>query len=304
MKTMIRQTSVLCNLFHVIGEGEEDVNGFEDDWGALEDIFGEGVDTSNDDVNNEHIDDPANSEIEVPPEGSQPPASPVPEVKAPAATNDKETPPAVEPDKSVSQPTQAQEIATEEVPAARTPEQEAQVLGQLQEALSKQYVLSEEQADLLVTDPNKVVPQLLAQMHMNVLSHALRMVQESLPQQFTQHTERALAEQKLNDQFSAEFPDLSLSDKEVNQAVTQAVALVKTQMPKATMEEKIQRVGALTRALLGKPAPTAQAVQQPVSRPAAPQPVSPSRTAPASRSYTAPAKDQWAGLIDEFTRED
>lgn len=304
MKTMIRQTSVLCNLFHVIGEGEGDVNEFEDDWGALEDIFGEGVDTSNDDVNNEHIDDPANSEIEVPPEGSQPPASPVPEVKAPAATNDKETPPAVEPDKSVSQPTQAQEIATEEVPAARTPEQEAQVLGQLQEALSKQYVLSEEQADLLVTDPNKVVPQLLAQMHMNVLSHALRMVQESLPQQFTQHTERALAEQKLNDQFSAAFPDLSLSDKEVNQAVTQAVALVKTQMPKATMEEKIQRVGALTRALLGKPAPTAQAVQQPVSRPAAPQPISPSRTAPASRSYTAPAKDQWAGLIDEFTRED
>ena len=304
MKTMIRQTSVLCNLFHVIGEGEEDVNGFEDDWGALEDIFGEGVDTSNDDVNNEHIDDPANSEIEVPPEGSQPPASPVPEVKAPAATNDKETPPAVEPDKSVSQPTQAQEITTEEVPAARTPEQEAQVLGQLQDALSKQYVLSEEQADLLVTDPNKVVPQLLAQMHMNVLSHALRMVQESLPQQFTQHTERALAEQKLNDQFSTEFPDLSLSDKEVNQAVTQAVALVKTQMPKATMEEKIQRVGALTRALLGKPAPTAQAVQQPVSRLAAPQPVSPSRTSPASRSSTAPAKDQWAGLIDEFTRED
>lgn len=304
MKTMIRQTSVLCNLFHVIGAGEEDVNEFEDDWGALEDIFGEGVDTSNDDVNNEHTDDPANSEIEVPPEGSQPPASSVPEVKAPAATNDKETPPAVEPDKSVSQPTQAQEIATEEVPAARTSEQEAQVLGQLQEALSKQYVLSEEQADLLVTDPNKVVPQLLAQMHMNVLSHALRMVQESLPQQFTQHTERALAEQKLNDQFSAEFPDLSLSDKEVNQAVTQAVALVKTQMPKATMEEKIQRVGALTRVLLGKPAPTAQAVQQPVSRPAAPQPISPSRTAPASRSYTAPAKDQWAGLIDEFTRED
>lgn len=304
MKTMIRQTSVLCNLFHVIGAGEEDVNEFEDDWGALEDIFGEGVDTSNDDVNNERTDDPANSEIEVPPEGSQPPASPVPEVKAPAATNDKETPPAVEPDKSVSQPTQAQEIATEEVPAARTPEQEAQVLGQLQDALSKQYVLSEEQADLLVTDPNKVVPQLLAQMHMSVLSHALRIVQESLPQQFTQHTERALAEQKLNDQFNTAFPDLSLSDKEVNQAVTQAVALVKTQMPKATMEEKIQRVGALTRALLGKPAPTAQAVQQPVSRPAAPQPISPSRTAPASRSYTAPAKDQWAGLIDEFTRED
>ena len=304
MKTMIRQTSVLCNLFHVIGSGEEDVNEFEDDWGALEGIFGEGVDTSNDDVNNEHIDDPANSEIEVPPEGSQPPASPVPEVKAPVATDDKETPPAVEPDKSVSQPTQAQEIEIEEVPVARTPEQEAQVLGQLQDALSKQYVLSEEQADLLVTDPNKVVPQLLAQMHMNVLSHALRIVQESLPQQFTQHTERALAEQKLNDQFSAAFPDLSLSDKEVNQAVTQAVALVKTQMPKATMEEKIQRVGALTRALLGKPAPTAQAVQQPVSRPAAPQPVSPSRTAPASRSSTAPAKDQWAGLIDEFTRED
>ena len=304
MKTMIRQTSVLCNLFHVIGEGEEGVNDFEDDWGALEDIFGEGVDTSNDDVNNERTDDPANSEIEVPPEGSQPPASPVPEVKAPVATDDKETPPAVEPDKSVSQPTQAQEIEAEEVPAGRTPEQEAQVLGQLQDALSKQYVLSEEQADLLVTDPNKVVPQLLAQMHMNVLSHALRIVQESLPQQFTQHTERALAEQKLNDQFSAAFPDLSLSDKEVNQAVTQAVALVKTQMPKATMEEKIQRVGALTRVLLGKPAPTAQAVQQPVSRPAAPQPVSPSRTAPASRSSTAPAKDQWAGLIDEFTRED
>lgn len=304
MKTMIRQTSVLCNLFHVIGAGEEDVNEFEDDWGALEDLFGEGVDTSNDDVNNERTDDPANSEIEVPPEGSQPPASPVPEVKAPVATDDKETPPAVEPDKSVSQPTQVQEIETEEVPAARTPEQEAQVLGQLQEALSKQYVLSEEQADLLVTDPNKVVPQLLAQMHMNVLSHALRMVQESLPQQFTQHTERVLAEQKLNDQFSAAFPDLSLSDKEVNQAVTQAVALVKTQMPKATMEEKIQRVGALTRVLLGKSALTEQAVQQPVSRPAAPQPVSPSRTAPASRSYTAPAKDQWAGLIDEFTRED
>ena len=304
MKTMIRQTSVLCNLFQVIGEGEEDVNGFEDDWGALEDIFGEGVDTSNDDVNNERTDDPANSEIEVPPEGSQPPASPVPEVEAPVVINDKETHPAVEPDKSVSQPTQAQEIETEEVQTKRTPEQEAQVLGQLQDALSKQYVLSEEQADLLVTDPNKVVPQLLAQMHMNVLSHALRMVQESLPQQFTQHTERALAEQKLNDQFSAAFPDLSLSDKEVNQAVTQAVALVKTQMPKATMEEKIQRVGALTRVLLGKPAPTAQAVQQPVSRPAAPQPVSPSRTAPASRSSTAPAKDQWAGLIDEFTRED
>ena len=304
MKTMIRQTSVLCNLFHVIGAGEEDVNEFEDDWGALEDIFGEGVDTSNDDVNNERTDDPANSEIEVPPEGSQPPASPVPEVEAPVVINDKETHPAVEPDKSVSQPTQAQEIETEEVQTKRTPEQEAQVLGQLQDALSKQYVLSEEQADLLVTDPNKVVPQLLAQMHMNVLSHALRMVQESLPQQFTQHTERALAEQKLNDQFSAAFPDLSLSDKEVNQAVTQAVALVKTQMPKATMEEKIQRVGALTRVLLGKPAPTAQAVRQPVSRPAAPQPVSPSRTAPASRSSTAPAKDQWAGLIDEFTRED
>ena len=304
MKTMIRRTSALCKLFQVIGEGEGNEDSLEDDWGALEDIFGEGIDTSDDNVNNEHADDPANSEIEVPPEGSQPPASSVPEVKAPVATDDKETHPAVEPDKSVSQPTQAQEITTEEAQTRRTPEQEAQVLGQLQDALSKQYVLSEEQADLLVTDPNKVVPQLLAQMHMNVLSHALRIVQESLPQQFTQHTERALAEQKLNDQFSVAFPDLSLADKEVNQAVTQAVALVKTQMPKATMEEKIQRVGTITRALLGKPAPIAQAVQQPVSRPAAPQPVSPSRTAATARSSTAPAKDQWAGLIDEFTRED
>ena len=112
MKTMIRRTSALCKLFQVIGEEEVDENSLEDDWGALEDIFGEGVDTSDDNVNNEHVDDPANSEIEVPPEGSQPPASPVPEVKAPVATNDKETPPAVEPDKSVSQPTQAQEITT------------------------------------------------------------------------------------------------------------------------------------------------------------------------------------------------
>ena len=302
MKTMIVTTSALCNIFLPIREGGTEADEPEDNWGSLEDIFGEGLDTSLEDVNNEPIDDPANSEIEVPPEGS-PPADTALE-QLPEGNQGTEVPPVVESDSPVGQPTPAQEIATEEVPVQQTPEQQAQVMKSLQDELSKQYVLSEEQADLLVTDPNKVVPELLAQMHLNVLSHALRLVQQTLPQQFTAHTERAMAEQKLNDQFAAAFPDLSLADKSINQAVTQAVSLVKTQIPNATMEEKLQRVGALTRALLGKPAPAPQAQQQVQQRAPAPRPVSPSRTAPAARGVKAPVENQWAGLVDEFLRDE
>jgi hypothetical protein len=109
--------------------------------------------------------------------------------------------------------------------------------------LSRQYQLTEENANKVALSPNEVLPQLAAELHANIMEQALsqlvRTMQETLPQMIEQIVEQRTATSRAEDTFFSQWPEL----REHRQAVMEIGRLYKAQNPKATLEEFTQNVG-------------------------------------------------------------
>lgn len=186
-------------------------------------------------------------------------------------------------------------------PAAETQQMN---LDQIRGELEKAYAISDEQADLLTTDPQKAFPAMAANLHMQIMSQVLTVLERSLPQQIQATQTRQKEYQQVEEQFKQLYPKLDLGKKDVYEAVATAASLVKTQFPQMAMEEKVKRVGLLAQSLLGnipQVESTAPAAQEAAPKPA---PVSPAPARGSSGKLNPTQPTQWDQLLTEIIDED
>lgn len=174
---------------------------------------------------------------------------------------------------------------------------------QVKEELAKNYALTDEQADMLTTDPQKIFPQFAAQLHLQVMAHVLRVFEAALPQQLQAINTRQQTYQQVEGQFKQLYPSLDLAKPDVLNAVSTAASMVKQQFPQLSMDEKVKRVGLLAHSLLGT-IPSEVSPAAPVQQAAPkPTPVSPAPARAATKPSSAPTSE-WDQLLSELKDED
>lgn len=254
-----------------------------------------------DDPLDEPTDEPQSPKEEPAPEVVDPKPEETPAKEVPTEEVVTDPAPEAQPKPEEKPAPAAEQHAPEVTPPATEPQQLD--LSQVQGELEKRYALTDEQADMLTTDPQKVFPQLAAQLHMQVLSHVLKVFEASLPQQLQMITSRQQEYQQVEGQFKQLYPGLDMAKPDVYQAVTTAANMVKQQFPQLSMDDKVKRVGLLAHSLLGTiPSEVSQAA--PAAKPAPkPIPVSPNPVRGSTKPNAA-TPTEWDQFLSELKDED
>lgn len=204
------------------------------------------------------------------------------EVEAPVSEVDVK--PVVEQPKVEQKPTKTEEpVVTEpsEEDVKRQQEAFQQQVDAYRGELQKQYAISDEDADAILTDPKVVLPKLMANMHLAMLQQVGQLMQQMTPSLVQQQVHTVNTTQERLKAFSAKYPDLVTPE---NQEITvQAVRLVKQLHPKASFEELMDKAGPVAYSLLGK-------AQTPASAPAKQTAAKVKPHIPAKQTTSAPAK--------------
>lgn len=168
--------------------------------------------------------------------------------------------------------------------------------------LTEVYSFDEETASRLQTEPELVLPEIAARLHLEVVQHALESVQRMLPSVVPQLLQTQNAEKTAVDMFYSVNPDL----KKYHKQVIQVGQMYRKLNPKASPEVAAKKIGELVRNSLAlEPlAPGAQGKQPVAAKPAA-------RTAPHKPAMPgsgggvkhAPVKED-AGFWGEFAADD
>jgi hypothetical protein len=219
-------------------------------------------------------------------QGTTPPVAVTPSLQQPAAA------PAV-PVAAPVQPT-----ATPESPAAPSPSQEPDYAAWRNEqitALTAGYQLSDEEAAAALTEPEVVIPKLLARAHMQAVESAIRGMQAMLPQMMQAQQQTTSVETRAQEMFFGANSDLK--DPALAPAIQECGKLFRKLNPKATPEQAVLGIGNLVRSTMGMPA---AAAGQPVAAPAAPvasaAPFAPARGG-GGRPLVAQSNSAWEELL-------
>lgn len=166
------------------------------------------------------------------------------------------------------------------------------------QALEQLYALSEDDAHAMITEPEKVLPKLLAKMHLQATQSVLNSMQTVVPQIVSTTSNAAKAETEARQAFFSVNDDLAKPEYEP--AVLQIAAMYRQINPTAPRAEAIQKIGELARVSLGLPAKGAAQAVAPVAG-VPQQPFTPAR---GGTGGGAPAsQNEWAKLASEFDQE-
>jgi len=161
-------------------------------------------------------------------------------------------------------------------------------------------IQNEDDVELLRTEPEKVLPRLLAQVFYDAHETALRNMEARLPTQLTSHYSRTVAAREAEEAFYTQWPQL----KGHAQTVTEVAKSYRAANPTASREQCIAEIGALA-ALRAK---VPLEVVPPQTAPAAEQSLQPTHYRPAVTSNAAPSNVRpvsvFEELADEFLRDD
>lgn len=142
------------------------------------------------------------------------------------------------------------------------------------------YQLSSQELEGIQSEPEKVLPQLMAKVHLNAVQGVLRHVAQQLPAAVSSMIQAHAQNQRLEDQFYSAWPQLNRYQHD--STVRQMAYMFRQMNPSASMEDMIRTVGAQVVTALGLPAQTQPAAQpqrvvrqQQPFRPAAPAQASP-----------------------------
>ena len=215
---------------------------------------------------------------------SQPAAQPAASAPAPGAPSAGSPTPA-----PVAGPTPEAQLATYKA------NREAYV----KELSSNRYRITDDVAATLAAEPEKHLPALLAQVHMNAYEDAMREVLRILPALVPQFIQGHSVSQNAEKAFFTAFPGLSGHTKDV----AETAALVRSRNPGITTEQLITQVGTIVSTIKGVPLPSATPL------PAAPAAVARTPFAPASPggpagSPTAPQSNPFSAFADQIRQED
>jgi hypothetical protein len=233
-------------------------------------------------------------------EESAPEAAPAP-TPAPATPAVPAETPAVTPaTPEPAKPAQAPVQAAPEQPAA-SPEQYQTWRATRVSELEKTYSINEDDAAALLTEPEVVLPRLMANAHMVVLENAMQAVQAMMPvmmQQIQSHTEMNTRAKSL---FTSVNPDLA--DPQYESAIMQLGQVYRNVNRTAPPEEAARAIGALVRSALGIAQAPAPAAAQAAPQVAAPIPFTPARGSGGGMLQRG-SDNLYTQLADEFLSED
>ena len=163
-------------------------------------------------------------------------------------------------------------------------------------ALAEHYAMSEDEASAVLTEPEKVLPQLAARVHLEVVQNVLGTLAGVLPGVIHGVQQAQVQHKEVENQFFEQWPQL---DRKTDYgAVMELAGAWRRANPNAAVGDMIKNVGAMAIVKLGK---------LPAAAPAAPVPAAPGAYRPAvgAPSPVQPAQtpdNPWAGmseLLDE-----
>lgn len=174
------------------------------------------------------------------------------------------------------------------------------------EHYSKQYALTEEETQLMITEPEAVLPKMAANLHTNMIREVLTMLPQMLPQIIDTHLRTTETTKGLQEKFFSINSDLS--DAKFANAIAQAGQFYRSLNPNADAETAAFQVGNMVRQAFGMPlitgASTAapQAQQQPAA--SAPiqrmQPFNPAAGGPSAVADPPAPENPFTQLAREF----
>lgn len=217
--------------------------------------------------------------------GEQPPSEEAVQTPQPEEVQQPDTPAAEQ-----EQPVQPEQVAPVQQPQY-TPEQIAQAERVYTDQLASMYQFDEDTALKLQTEPEKVLPQLAARLHLDVMKTVMAQVQGMIPQAIEATTRSTQRESSAKDMFYGAWPEL----RQYEAQVMQVGQMFRQMNPNADAQTAVQRIGELTMAALGMQ----RQPQQPRQESAAPS--VPYRPGGANRP-AAPAKQ--ANVWDDMISED
>ena len=142
-------------------------------------------------------------------------------------------------------PTPEQPVQPAPTPQPTTQEQPAPKLEELRKGemdrLTKAYELSSEDAKTLAIEPEKVLPQIAARLHVEVFEATVNAVISHLPNIIENITQQRTARSAAEQTFYTEFP--VLKDQKFRQQVEAGLQYYKHINPSATMEQAVAHVG-------------------------------------------------------------
>jgi hypothetical protein len=183
------------------------------------------------------------------PAAEEPPASaPEPQAQPQSATTQ---PPA-------QQAPQVQQAPQEVQPQTAQPGNAEEVRQRLLAEIAKRYTVSDEMAAQLLTEPGKVLPQIAASLYLDVVSAALNLLVQQLPQMIGQYMTARSAEE----QFFERWPELR--DPKYHKAIREVAIALQSAEPNLTPEQARERIGATVMAMYGLAPNAPRPVRPPV----------------------------------------
>lgn len=156
---------------------------------------------------------------------------------------------------------QVEETKAPEAEAKTNEELEAERAKWREESLSKiedyySSQLSDEDKDLLLTEPDKVLPRLLARSYLDMYDSLMAGMTQQMPQQVTQLMETQKATQKAESAFFEKWPQLksaAAESPEKAQILQRTVQAYRQLNPNAPLEQAITESGAMAMVALKIP---------------------------------------------------
>lgn len=207
-----------------------------------------------------------------------------------------------EPVKEEEQVKEEEESVKEEM----TPEKLAELKENFRAELEKQFAISDDDANLLVTAPEKVLPRLASNIALQIMEQVQLMQNQfvqSLPNMMQQAQVQSTSEAAMQAKFMETTPELSqLNQKDLEAAIAEFAPIIKKRFPDASVDERLAKLGMLIKTTYGLKAVAPKKEATPRKQP--PKPHTP--TAPARSSVPAgqQPRSQLQTEIDELLNSD
>jgi hypothetical protein len=162
---------------------------------------------------------------------------------------------------SAQQAPPVQQLTQEAQPQAEQPAQPSnaeEVRQRLLAEIAKRYTVNDEMAAQLMTEPGKVLPQIAASLYLDVVSAALNLLVQQLPQMIGQYMTARSAEE----QFFERWPELR--DPKYHKAIREVALALQSAEPNLTPEQARERIGATVMAMYGLAPNAPRPVRPPV----------------------------------------
>jgi hypothetical protein len=232
----------------------------------------------------------AEADATVTPEPSAPTEPPTPEVEAAAPA---------EPEVQIEESEEPPEVEVE--PSEPDKSYDALRTEALEELQDKTFALSEEDAQTLVTEPEKILPKLAANVYMAAYENVTKSIMASLPQMIAQTMSQQTAVETATDAFYTKWGKLDRNNAKHSSAVNRIAKVYRQVNPKASAEQFTAEVGAQTLLALG--IPFEEIIDAPPTE--IPKPFQPAAPSGAVRTPPpAAVTNEWTDLAEELIDDD